>query len=674
MKVSLAWLNEYLDPHVSADEVERRLTAQGLPIETREKRSDGDEMLDVEVTSNRADCLSHVGVAREVAAGSGRALKLPDIALLEKSVAAVESITSVANDRFDLCPLYTARVIRGIKIGPSPAWLVKRLETIGQRSVNNVVDITNYVLFASGQPLHAFDLSRLAGRKIVIRTARNAEQFDAIDGTKHKLTDQMLVIADADKPVALAGVMGGVNSEVTSSTTEILLESAIFDPLAVRRASRALKLASDSSYRFERGIDPHGVEEASRWAAALILELAGGEAARGIIRVGSDLPPARTVSMRVSRAREITGLNLDASQMVDLLATLGLAPRLDAAQQTIACVVPSFRLDLAREIDLIEELARLHGLDDVPVRQKIEIVARPVQPAIRARRVLGDVLVAHGYHETINFSFIAPRLGESFAASGEQPLLIEDERRKNDPMLRPSLLPSLLSCRKSNQDVGNTHVRIFETASVWSKSGRKTIERRRLGLLADAADAQQAVRDLRGTIEELVSSLGGSMGMTCKPTTSTVFTSAAEVCVGDQVIGVMGAISSATQKLFDLQTPLVAAELELDLLLASYPPKHQVSSLTRFPGIERDISIVLDEAVTWEQVSREVIAAQPALLEDLRFLVTYRGKPIPAGKKSVSLRMFFRDPTATLRHEQVDPQVGAVVERLKATLGAELRA
>ncbi len=479
MKVSLEWLNEYLQPYVAADEAETLLTAQGMPIETRLDGGAGDVALDVEVTSNRSDCLSHLGIAREIAAGSGRSYQPPTVELSAppNGIPTADSLTSVQNARTDLCPLYTARVIRGVKVGPSPAWLLRRLQAVGLRSVNNVVDITNFVLMEMGQPLHAFDLAKLAERRIVVRPAKDGETFVAIDGTKHRLSPPMLVIADAIQPVAVAGVMGGQESEVGPAAVDILLESAQFDPLSIRRTSRALKLASDSSYRFERKVDPNGVEAASRRAAELIVKLAGGTLAAGVIRVRA--PPAvpREVSMRVGRCSQLLGLELPPQRMVELLGRLGLSPRISPSGAEIVCTIPTFRQDLEREVDLIEEVARLHGFDRIGVNEKISIVARPMQPDVQARRVLARTLVAHTYHEAITQTFIAPKLGEHFLPAGEQAVRIDEswsERRKSEPMLRPSLLPSLLVCRKTNQDVGKTHVRYLKRPRLGRESRAKS--------------------------------------------------------------------------------------------------------------------------------------------------------------------------------------------------------
>ncbi len=678
MKAALGWINAYLDRPATAPEAQERLTAVGFPVEHVEEvtlpSGVRETQLEVEVTSNRSDVLNHVGVARELAAATGRTLRLPDAHLVE-SGPGVETVTRVDLDEPELCSVYTARVVRGVTVGPSPAWLVDRLESCGLRSVNNVVDVTNFVLLEMGQPLHAFDLNRLSGRRIVVRRAKRGERFTAIDNTRHELTEAMLVIADAEKAVAIAGVMGGLDSEVGESTTDVLLESAIFEPLSVRRTSRALKLASDSSYRFERGIDPEGVDRASRRAAELIVELAGGTLAAGVVRVGHDTPGPRRVVVRPERCDAILGVSLSPERQMEHLARLGLEP--EQQDGTIVCTIPSFRRDIEREIDLIEEVGRLHGYNDLPVADRIEVRVQPRQAEVAAKGLLHRVLIAHGYHEAVTFSFIAPAGGEPFVPEGAQAVMIDDERRKGEPMLRPSLLPSLLASRKTNQDAGNEGVRLFEAASTWTKRGSEIEEAVKLALLADAPDPDAAVRDLRGTVAELIERLGGSDAasqLVVSPVEDGGYTSSATVSLGGRVIGILGVLAPAVRDRFNLKSGLVAAELDIAPLLALYPPVRTVASLPRFPGIERDLSILVDEAVRWEAIESAVRDANPALLESVTFLGIYRGKPIEKGRKSVSFRMRFRDPARTLRHEEVDPQVAAAVEALKAKAGAELRA
>jgi len=675
MKVSLRWLNTMLEPAVDAREAARLLSVGGFPVENTLPVGN-DTMLDVEVTSNRPDVLSHVGVAREIAARSPRALKAPACAPPNETGPFVSSLINIENRAGELCPLYTARVITGVKIGPSPDWLVQALQTVGQRSVNNVVDVTNYVLLELGQPMHAFDLARLADKKIIVRRATQGERFEAIDHSKHTLQDDMLVIADGRSPVALAGVMGGADSEVTSKTTDLLIESAMFDELTVRRASRKLKLFSDSSFRFERGVDPLGVEAASRRCCELILKVAGGTLARGVIRAGRDEPEPRVLKLRTRRTCELLGIELSPQQQAKLLGALGIVSTLDLDGKTLTTTVPSFRLDLVREIDLIEEIARQHGLANIPTQTKINIIAHHPQNKVEAKRTIVQTLVSHGYHETVTPSLITAADAGAFVDETQAARLVGDMRRA-DNTLRPSPLPSLLSCRKLNQDAGNRSVKLFELAGGWTKDGSgKIVERRRLTLLCDAEDAQPSLREVRGTIEELLQALAGELADRCtvSPSEHADFAVAGEVKLEGKSLGNYGLISGKLTDHFGLQSQVVAAQLDLEPLLTLYPPTHAAGALPKYPAIERDLSVVVDEATPWQSIADAVVQTNPAMLESTRFVGTYRGKQVGAGKKSVTLRMQFRDPETTLRHEQVDPQVAAVVQALGAKVGAELRA
>ena len=677
MNVSLKWLNDYLDRPTDFEESDRLLTNLGFPLDDgTEELESGDMLMDVEVTSNRGDCLSHIGVAREVAAASGRTLKKPEIQISESDSSDVNDLTSVVidTDAADLCPLYTARVIKGVKVGPSPDWMVKRLEAVGLRSVNNVVDVTNFVLFETGQPLHAFDMNLLHDRRIVVRKATEGEQFTAIDGTEHKLRGDMLVIADADRPVAVAGVMGGLDSEVGEQTTDILLESATFEALSVRTTSRALKLSSDSSYRFERGVDPYGIDRASRRAAQLILELAGGELAKGVITVGKPLPEPTSVSLRPERCNQILGYELTQDQMIELLNSLGL--QATDNDGVIVCEIPSFRLDLTREIDLIEEIARLNGYDEIAVESTMPITVRGPQPSVEARKRVNQVMVSHGYHETITFSTTSEAAAKPFVPSGHELIIIQDDQKKAAPAMRPSVVPSLLACRKSNQDAGNHDVRLFEIASTYSSAEGEFDEQRRLTILIDAENAGDALRSVRGTIEELYERMGRSEAVSFeKAEQSLPWTDQAGVVKsGDQVVGTYGRVTDSIAKQFGLQVPVVAAELDYTFLAEGYPNERAVHALPKFPVIERDLSIIVDETVSWADIERLIRSSNPGHLEDIQFVMVYRGKPIAKGRKSVTLRMTFRHPDRTLQHDEVTEQVDPVIASLQGTFKAELRA
>ncbi|MEM1354668.1 MAG: phenylalanine--tRNA ligase subunit beta [Planctomycetota bacterium] len=675
MKISLQWLNTYLDTPVDAGEAERLLTGGGFPIEDREPLEDGDVRLDVEVTSNRPDVLSHIGVAREIAARSDRVMQITEPELAETG-RAVEELASVVNDAPDLCPLYTARVITGVKVAPSPAWLKTAVENAGLRSVNNVVDVTNFVLLETGQPLHAFDLNLLQGKQILVRRASSGEAFTAIDHTEHKLERDMLVIADRDRPVALAGVMGGADSEVGDATTDLLIESAMFEPLSVRRASRRLKLASDSSFRFERGIDPLGVDRASRRCCELILDVAGGTLADGVIRVGQDDPEPTTIALRCQRTRDLLGIELSAQEQAVYLQRLSIACVIDG--ETLRATIPTYRLDLVREIDLIEEIARQHGLQRIPLNQKISITAHHPQPSVLAKRRLIEVLVAHGYHETITPSLIP--LKDSAAClspdGDARPASLYGEVRRADNTLRPGLLPSLLACRKLNQDAGNQGVKLFEIASGWVKQDEQITEKRQLTLLADADDGQATLRAMRGAIEEMIHALGGEstlQSLTVVPEQIDGYATAGLVHCNKTPVGHFGVLDEALAESFGLQATVAAAELDVEHLIALYPPTHTAGELPKYPAIERDISVVVDEATPWRKIAEGIDAAKPELFESVRFVGTYRGKQVGKGKKSVTFRLQFRDPERTLRHDQVDPQVEAVVKALGSSVSAELR-
>jgi phenylalanyl-tRNA synthetase beta chain len=671
MKISVDWLNSCLDRPIDADEAERVLTSVGFPIDGAEPRG-GDTILEVEVTSNRPDVLSHWGVAREIAAATSRGLKLPAITAAETG-APVQSLVSVDNQATDVCPLYTARVITGVTIGPSPRWLADRIESIGLRPVNNVVDATNFVLHETGHPLHAFDLAKLQGRRIVVRRAGAGEEFAAIDGSRHKLKSSMLVIADGQRPQAMAGIMGGRDSEVTGATTDLLLEAAVFDPLCVRSTSRALKLSSDSSYRFERLVDRGTTDTASRRAAQLILETAGGRLARGVITTGTPAAEPRRLTLRPERCRAILGIDLPTSRMLELLGVLQLEPR--QVGQAIECAVPSWRRDVEREIDLIEEITRLHGFDQIPVQPAMRLVVRPVQPSVQARRAAARVLTAHGYFEAITFSNLPRKWAQPFA-QGVELVELDEEKKKAEPALRPSLLPSLLACRKSNQDAGNRGVRLFEVAQTFGRRDGQYVEGRKLAMLADAPDAAEAMRLMRGTIEELGRTLGMRKMSVAPAASKPAWASAAAALTGDsngKLIGVYGPAADTVVKLFDLQTPVVLAELDYAALIADYPPAAELRQLPRFPAIERDLSVIVDEATAWASIESLVRQAKPERMEQLEFVTVYRGKPVPAGRKSVTLRLIFRDPQRTLEHAEANAQVESVVQSLKQGLNAELR-
>ncbi len=687
MRISIVWLNRSLaGADRSATEVSAALEKAGFPIEDWVDLPNGDVVLDVEITSNRGDCLSHVGLAREVAAASGGELKLPEIpfdpAIGPGSKTRAESVISVENQATEVCPRFTARVIRGVRVGPSPAWMVEALEAIGQRSINNIVDVSNYVLFELGQPTHTFDLNTLAGQKIVVRFAQDKEKLVALDGREHTLAARDLVVADAERAVSLAGVIGGEETAVTEKTTDVLLETATWDPVTIRTSARRLRITTDAGHRFERIVDPHTIDYAGARCAALILEVAGGELLEGAVDSGRPLKDKTSISFRPSRCERILGVNIPAPAIVEHLHALEVETDSAVDSDTIQCQTPWHRPDLLREIDLIEEVARINGLDQIPINEKMNVEVQSMQLDERAMQELASVLTGLGLFETVTFSFVKLSDAALFMPTGLEVMKVDEERRSGEPALRPSVIPSLLRCRKVNQDAGaniSGGVRLYETASVFAQTeDGKTVENRNLALLIDAPDAQQGWCDLRGVIEACAHAMGSSTAKVTVEPAPPVFKACrpdahARVFINGKPAGYMALLTDETLASFDLKAPVAVAEINLSALTEMYPPASSVEPLPAFPAIERDLSVLVEESVRWGDIENAVREITPPRLERVDFAGVYRGKQVGAGRKSVTLRLRFRDPQRTLRHEEVDPEIDRVVSVLKDKFAATLR-
>ena len=660
MKISLQWLGDFLPGPLDATQAADSLTHGGFPVENIETHGQ-DTVIDVEVTSNRGDLLSHVGVARELSALLNREHKELILQATESATPA-PSVTSVAIEAHDLCPHYTARVIRNVKIGPSPAWMVRRLEAVGLRPISNVVDVTNYVMFETGQPLHAFDFDKLQGRRIVVRRARRGEKLVSIDGRERELTPDMLVIADASRPVALAGVMGGSDSEVSATTANVLLESARFDPLSVRKTARALAMKSDSSYRFERGIDPTLPERASLRAAQLLLETAGGELLGGVVSAGSPGYEPKKLSLRLARLKQVLGVELPAKEVVDAFRRLGLAPM--AQGDRIDVTVPSHRLDLNIEADLVEEAARVIGYDRVPVRDEIAIRLTPPQPSARAADLVRSTLVAGGYFEAVTFGFVSDALAADFVppeARPGNPLPRADAAvRKADAALRPSILPGLLEAVRRNEAAGTAGAKLYEIGSTfWNRPAGGVEERQRLGLVGGTD-----VREVHGVVEKLLARLDARRPVRVVPEPRPGFARGASGRIewDGVTVGHLGKVARPVAEKLSLREVPAAAELDVAPLLAGAQLVPQLQKPAAFPAAPRDLSLVVAESVRYEQVETLIRGVNPPSLEEVRFVTTYRGKPLEKGTKSVTVTLVFRSPERTLTGEEVESAVQKVVE------------
>ncbi|MCL2641783.1 MAG: phenylalanine--tRNA ligase subunit beta, partial [Phycisphaerales bacterium] len=613
MKIALDWIADYLNPTPSAETAADALMNAGLPIESIEDIA-GTKVLDVEVTSNRTDCFSHVGLARELAAltRSSR-FSVPQIELTESTTPA-SSLTSVAIDDTANCPYYSARIIRNVKVGPSPDWLRRRLESIGLRSINNIVDITNYVLMELGQPLHAFGYEQLGGgggKKIIVRRAKAGEKMLAIDAKEYALDPSMLVIADETNPVAIAGVMGGKATEVTERTTTVLLESARFDPLSVRTTSRTLGLKSDASYRFERGIDPTLAELASRRTAQLILQIAGGELAQDVVAVGSAAVKNLQVAMRFERYRQIIGVLVAPNQALAILAALGFTPQIDEWTGDLLALVPSHRLDVTREIDLIEEVARVVGYSHVPTLDRVSHPVSPEPAQEKAARTILQTMTQAGFSEAVTVTFIPEADGKPFLCDVGSSLIHPQHAGWKLDVLRPSILPSLLAVRQTNQNLGGggADARVFEKAEVVVQPADSSVPPlRRRSLAAVASD----LSSLTGLLPLLADRLNADARIWVQPKDFPIFVrgASAEVLLspngeqgrGGGVIGRVGLFTPDLQKKYDLRNPVAGLELDWDSLVNIFQSVRRAVAVPRFPGIKRDLSVVLDESIRWADV------------------------------------------------------------------------
>lgn len=666
MKISLEWLSEYLPGELPATTAADALTNGGLPVEVIERHGD-DTVIDVEITSNRGDCLSHLGIARELSALLNRPFK-PLEPSVQETGPAVAALTSVAIESA-LCPHYLARVIRNVKVGPSPRWMVRRLEAAGLRSINNIVDATNYVMLEMGQPLHAFDHDKLTGRRIVVREACAGEKITSIDGHERILQPGMLVIADANRPVALAGVMGGVESEVSAGTVNILLESARFDPLSVRSTARMLAMKSDSSYRFERGIDPTLPGRASLRAAQLILETAGGELAAGFVEAGQSGYSPRKLTLRLAKLKQVLGIELPPAEGMDALNRLQLSPKLSG--DVIEVRIPSWRLDLNIEVDLVEEVARVVGYDKVPVRDEISIRLTPPGPTHVTMELIRSVLVAGGYNEAVTFSWVSDLLARDFAPPEAHDLLrAEHAVRKADGQLRPSLIPGLLEAVGHNESAGNLGVKLYEIgAAFWNDSAGAVVERQCIGIVGGE------VRQIRGMIENLLGRLNAGRPVKIIPDRRAGYAPGAcgRIQWEGHTIGYLGLIDPDVADKLDLRQHPAVAELDRDALLTGVQHVPQLRALPKYPAIRRDLSLVVDEQLRYEQVEQLVQGVRPELLEELEYVTTYRGKPLGKGTKSITITLVFRSQEGTLTSEQVEQSVQKVINAAKSGLNAAVR-
>jgi phenylalanyl-tRNA synthetase beta chain len=676
MRISLNWLKDYVQITESAEKLAELLSNLGFGTEGIEKISakgcltaGADTVIDIDVTSNRGDCLSHIGVAREIAAATGRELKLPKIEYpaVKKDIS---KLVSVEIDEPALCGRYTGRIIEGVKVGPSPDWMAGRLEAVGLRSVNNVVDATNYAMMETGQPPHAFDYDKIRGAKIIVRRAKKGEKLVSIDGTECNLEPDMLIIADAKGPVAIAGVMGGIETEVSQSTRNILLEDASFSAQSIRTTSRKLSLPSEAAYRFGRVVDIQKIDWASERTAQLIALAGGGKVVEGLVDAWSVKPQQQKVELRLSRLNKLLGIEVQGQRAFEILNALKFEPKkIDSDKLT--CTVPSWRADVSREADLIEEVGRVYGYDKVGIRNKISIEIAPVDERQRIICSVSGYLNGCGFYEAITTSFSDEQSAKLVTGKGAQGhLVVQDVSRKTENLLRSTLTGSLLNVVRHNYNVGNKNIRIYEIANAFKRQqdGSHT-ENTSLSLVCDSDFGI-----LKGAVCGLIKMIGKDADVVFKPAQLHWAKAGAEILVNGENIGHAGILSNEVVGGFDIKADRICcAELNFDRLLELEPPQVKMKPLPKFPAIVRDLSLIVDEQVQWSQLEQIIRSSAPQELEEIKFEGIYRGKPIPAGKKSVTVSLRFRDEDGTLKHETVDGWQKKILDELTAKIGAEIR-
>ncbi|MDX2032396.1 MAG: phenylalanine--tRNA ligase subunit beta [Blastocatellia bacterium] len=687
MKISYNWLKEFVDTELTPRDLAAKLTMVGLAVDAVEEHG-GDHVLEFDLTSNRPDCLSHLGVAREAAAVNGKSLTMPAVELREAK-ARTSEVASVEILAPALCPRYTARAIRGVKIGPSPAWLVERLEAMGQRSVNNVADITNYVMLEMGQPLHAFDLAMLRGGRIIVREATPGEKITTLDGEERTLTSEMLVIADGERPVALAGIKGGEDSGITDATVDVLLEAAYFTPAQVRATSKALGLSTEASYRYERGTDPEIVAVASDRAAALIAEIAGGEALGGLIDVHPRKAAHPPIAMRAARYETMIGAPVELAEAERILRALGFAVETDAEQGVLRTASPTWRIDVSIEEDLIEEVARIAGYDRLENTLPGSAGAGAYLPGEERRRAARRTLATLGYNEAISFSFVNAEADALLTEAGEDArLLLTNPIDETQSHMRTTLLGGLLKALEHNFNHSNRNVRLFEVGKCFLRAegdeAARPAEIERLALIAtgarneadwQAASARLDFYDLKGAIESIVEALGlPAPGFAAEEAIGHLHPGrAAAISVGEARVGSLGQLHPRIAANYKFKQPVFVAEIDLGAMLDEDRVEVRYRPLPKYPTVTRDLAVLIDKAVSFRAMQTAIFALEIPELMGVRLFDIYAGRELPEGRHSVALSLRYRAADRTLTDEEIAAAHDRVRKVLGEQFGAELR-
>jgi phenylalanyl-tRNA synthetase beta chain len=696
MKVLYNWLKEFLDLKAPAEDLRARLSLSGIAVDSVEESAAG-PVLDAEITANRPDCLGHLGIARETAAIYHLPVKSLQPKIREAAEKAADA-TRVEIEAPDLCGRFTARLLRGVRVQPSPDWLRRRLEAIDQKSINNVVDISNYVMFELGHPLHAFDFDKLEERRILVRRARQGEKIRTLDGVERKLEKDMCVVADATRAVGIGGVMGGADTEISFSTRNILMECAWFDPIAIRRTSKALGLRTEASYRFERGADPEMAELASRRAAELILELGGGEILAGVVDVYPRPEPLRKIELARKELLRVMGADVPDRDVEDILSALGFHPvRVDSNRGSAGsimavweCRQPSWRHDVTRGIDLVEEVARHFGYEKFPSRLPPAKVPARRLPHAQAQDRLIERIVALGYQEIVEIPLVNAERNELFRPEKLTPAVIANPLAEDASVMRSTGTVSMVGALEWNLNHAQRHLRLFEIGKSYELRDGQPVETPVLTIGATGLAREKTIyeperefgfADLKGDLDRL-GELAGGFGWHSGGPSWLAGARAAQISLApghrhSGSLGIAGQIARRVADKLKFRQDLFVAELGLEPLLSAIEAARAAArfqSLPRFPAVERDFSLVLLEGVTFAQVAETIRALGIPELQRIEAADLFRGGQIPARKYSLMIRVTFQSAQATLTDTQLADDSARIVAALEQKLGATLRA
>ena len=696
MKVVYNWLKEFADVTASPADLRARLSLAGVAVDSIEETAAG-PVLDAEVTANRPDCLGHLGIAREVAAIYRLPLK-PLHPKLKESPEKTADATRVEIQVPDLCGRFTARVLRGVNVQPSPDWLRQGLEAIGEKSINNVVDVTNYVMFELGHPLHAFDFDKLQEHRIVVRRAKPGEKIRTLDGAERTLTKDMCVVADAGRAVGIGGVMGGAETEISFSTRNVLIECAWFDPISIRRTSKALGLRSEASYRFERGADPAMAELASRRAAELIQQVAGGELLAGVVDVYPHRAPEQKIELSRQELLRVMGADVPDRDIEAILSALGFHPvRVDVnrgSDGSIAavweCRQVSWRQDVTRSIDLIEEVARHYGYDKFPPRLPPAKLPAHRLPHAGVQDRLRERIVALGYQEIVEIPIVDTQRNELFRPEDLAPAVIGNPLAEDAAVMRSTGTVSMLRAIEWNLNHGQRNLRLFEIGKTYELRDAEPVETQVLTLgatgLAQEKTIYEAARefgfaDLKGDLDRIGELAGGFSWQSGGPLWLTGSRAAQLSLAGKSTApansGVVGQLAKRIADIYKFRQDVFVAELKLEPLVTGVEAANaarRFKPLPRFPAVERDFSLVLADGVTFAQVVATIRSLQIAELESIEAADLFRGGQVPAGKFSLMIRVKFQSADATFTDAQLSDFSARIVAALQQKLGAALRA